>query len=167
MSTITPANEAVVLDAEFNNYIGSFDPSKNGTITMNDYKPNYLSYTSNSTSEQLAVFSEVWYGPNKGWKTFIDGQPADHIRANYILRAMRIPAGQHKIEFKFEPDSYYTGVTLSTISSILILLAFLGFLGYKGKEYLEELKHFKPEKVVPVKTKAVPTKAKGKKKKKR
>jgi len=166
LSSITPATEAIVLDSEFDNYIGSFDPSKNGTISMTDYKPNYLSYTSNSTSEQLAVFSEIWYGPNKGWKAYIDGEPTAHIRANYVLRAMRIPAGQHKIEFKFEPDNYYTGVTLSLISSLLILLGFIGFIGYRGKVYFEELKSFKPEKVVRSVAKAKPTRSKVKKKRK-
>jgi len=165
LSSITPANEAVVLDSEFNNYVNNFDPSKNGTITLNDYKPNYLSYTANSSSEQLAVFSEIWYGPNKGWNAYIDGQAADHIRANYILRALRIPAGQHKVEFKFEPANYYTGVTLSMISSLLILLAFLGYIAFSTKEYFEKMKDFKPEKVVKAKAKVAPTRSRGKKKK--
>lgn len=165
LSSITPATEAIVLDSEFNNYIGSFDPTKSGTIALTDYKPNYLSYTANTTSEQLAIFSEVWYGPNKGWKAYIDGQPTDHIRANYILRAMRIPAGQHKIEFKFEPDAYYTGVTISMISSLLILLSFIGLLGFMGYTYFQEIKDFKPVKAVKPVVKVAPTRAKGKRKK--
>ena len=168
LRTITPANEAVVLDSEFNNYINSFDPSKNGTITLTDYKPNYLSYATNAASEQLAVFSEIWYGPNKGWKAFIDGQAVDHIRANYILRALRVPAGEHKIEFKFEPDNYYTGATLSLISSLLILVGFLGFMGYQLFQYFNELKEMPVEKTVKEVRKVVPTKSrkKGKKGKK-
>ena len=124
-----------------------------------------MSYTANTTSEQLAIFSEVWYGPNKGWKAYIDGQPTDHIRANYILRAMRIPAGQHKIEFKFEPDAYYTGVTISMISSLLILLSFIGLLGFMGYTYFQEIKDFKPVKAVKPVVKVAPTRAKGKRKK--
>jgi len=165
LSSITPATEAIVLDSEFNNYIGSFDPSKNGTIALTDYKPNQLSYTTNSNSEQLAVFSEVWYGPNKGWKTYIDGQPVDHIRANYILRAMRVPAGQHKIEFKFEPDDYYTGATISLIASSLILLVLIGFIGFTAYNYFQKIKDFKPKKVVKPATKVAPTRSKGKRKK--
>jgi len=135
LKNFIPANEAVVLDREFNNYISAFDPQKNGTISLVDYAPDQLTYTSNTTSEQLAVFSEIWYGPNKGWEAYVDGQPVEHIRANYALRAMKIPAGEHKIEFKFNPTSYKIGETISLASSALIMLLLLLFIGYKGKEF--------------------------------
>ena len=166
LSSITPANEAIVLDAEFNNYIGSFDPSKNGTITMIDYKPDYLTYTSSTNSEQLAIFSEMWY--DKGWNAYIDGQLTDHIRANYILRALRVPAGDHKIEFKFEPSNYYTGVTLSLISSLLILFGFIGFVGFSAFNYFKKLETAPPVEVKPKSiTKVKPTKSRTKTKKKK
>ncbi len=133
LGTIDPANQAVVLDSEFGNYIGGFDPQKNGTISMTDYYPNHITYQTNATSEQLAVFSEVWYGPNKGWQAYIDGTAVDHVRANYILRALKIPAGQHKIEFKFAPATFNTGEMISYASSILLLLIVFGYL---GKEFL-------------------------------
>ncbi|RLD79271.1 MAG: hypothetical protein DRJ15_09805, partial [Bacteroidetes bacterium] len=72
-----------------------------------------------------AVFSEVYY-PN-GWNAFIDGEPAEHFRANWILRAMVIPAGNHTIEFKFQPTIYKTGEAISLVSSILLLLLVLVF----------------------------------------
>ncbi len=78
------------------------------------------------------MFSEIWYGPDKGWQATIDGEPVDHIRANYALRAMKIPPGQHEIEFVFNPKTFYLGKTISTISSSIILLAFLGAIGYYG-----------------------------------
>ena len=137
LEKLNPATTAVVLDKEFSNYIGSFDPQKNGTISMVSYKPDNLNYTSNTNSEQLAVFSEIWYGPNKGWQAYIDGTPAEHIRVNYALRAMKIPAGQHQIEFKFQPAKFYTGETISLIASLLILLSLLGLIGYKVNQFVK------------------------------
>jgi len=172
LGTIDPANQAVVLDSEFGNYIGGFDPQKNGTIGLTDYLPTHLTYQSNATSEQLAIFSEVWYGPNKGWQAYIDGSPVDHVRANYILRALKVPAGQHKIEFKFAPSTYNTGEMISYASSILLLLLVFGFL---GKEFLAYYKGIPAEmelaasqaktRVVTKKTKATIKKTKKRKKK--
>ncbi|MEM6320342.1 MAG: YfhO family protein [Bacteroidota bacterium] len=161
-------NEAIVLDSEFNSYIGSFDPQKNGTIALTDYKPNHLTYNTNASSEQLAVFSEVWYGPDKGWDAYIDGQPADFVRANYILRAMKIPSGQHKVEFKFQPQSFIVGDTISMASSCLILLLLFGLLGKMGFDYYKELEQMEPEVVVKKVTKPLPkTTSKVKKKSKK
>ncbi len=74
----------------------------------------------------MAVFSEIWYGPDKGWKAFIDGNEVPHIRANYTLRAMKVPAGEHDIKFVFHPASYHTGEMLSLVFSLVIVLV----LGY-------------------------------------
>ena len=103
--------------------------SGEGEIKLTEYQPNYLKYeaTVNSGS-QLAVFSEIYYP--KGWKSFIDGKQAPHIQADYVLRAMVIPAGKHQVEFKFEPSSYYVGNKVSLASSILLLLAIGGYLIY-------------------------------------
>lgn len=120
---------AVVLDKEFNGYVSGFDPQKNGDIKLTSYKPNKLAYESNTSSEQLAVFSEVWYGPNLGWQAYMDGKPADHIRVNYLLRAMRIPAGQHKIEFVFDPKTYHVGRSISMATSLILLLGLCGVIG--------------------------------------
>ena len=173
LSAFVPANEAIVLDGEFNNYIGTFDPQKNGQINLVDYKPNHLTYSTNATSEQLAVFSEVWYGPDKGWQAYIDEQPVDHIRANYLLRAMKIPSGQHTVEFKFEPKTFATTNTISLISSILLILSLLGFIGWKLKDAkesgaFEEVASSVEKKraVVAKKVKAKPTVSKRKKKRK-
>lgn len=124
-----PAEEAVI-NQEFSSYVAGLNIQKNGSIQLTSYKPNHLTYQSNSTSEQLAVFSEMWYGPNKGWQAYIDGKPAEHIRANYALRAMRIPSGQHTIEFKFDPKTYRVGETITLIFSLIIFLSFFGYFGY-------------------------------------
>jgi len=127
-------NTAVV-HAEYDGYLSGMDPTKNGTIKLTNYAPDRLVYSSNSSSEQLAVFSEVWYGPDKGWNATIDGKPVDHIRANYVLRAMKVPAGKHEIVFEFSPSSYKTGKILALISSLLIIggLLFWAFKWYKDE----------------------------------
>ncbi len=93
-----------------------------GNISLTAYAPDKLTYKSSSSAAQLAVFSEIWYGPDKGWKVTIDGQPAELIRANYALRALTVPAGEHEIVMSFEPESFYRGETISYVSSGLILL---------------------------------------------
>jgi len=129
-----PAVTAIV-NSDFDAYIGGMSPSKNGSISLTKYTPNEISYTSNSTSEQLGVFSEIWYGPDNGWQAYIDGQQVDHIRANYALRAMKIPAGKHEIRYEFKPSSYYIGETISLIASLLLLVAALGafFFYFRGE----------------------------------
>jgi uncharacterized membrane protein YfhO len=123
---INPAN-TMVLNKEFSDEVAgkSFAADSSSTIILTDYKANHLTYESNAASEKLAVFSEVYY-PN-GWNAYIDGQKAPHFRANWILRAMIIPAGQHTIEFKFEPAIYSTGENISLISSILLLLLLVAY----------------------------------------
>ncbi len=135
LNSIQPDSTAVV-HQEFTSSIEGLRPNGQGSIQLTSYQPNKLEYNYNSSNEQLAVFSEIWYGPNKGWKVAIDDQPAELIRANYVLRALRLPAGQHKISMYFEPDTYQRGVTISLISSLLILLGLLAYLvmGWKKRE---------------------------------
>ncbi|GJM36037.1 MAG: membrane protein [Saprospiraceae bacterium] len=126
LTNFTPEEEAIV-HQEFQDYVGTLNPDGSGTIQLTDYKPNHLTYQSNTDDEGFAVFSEIWYGPNKGWQAYIDGQPVDHIRADYVLRAMKIPAGQHKIEFIFDPQTFKKGTMVSTIFSLMILLGLIGY----------------------------------------
>lgn len=93
------------------------------SITLLDYKPNMLTYEAVTKTGGLAVFSEIYYP--EGWCAYIDGKPAEIIRANYVLRALEIPAGNHKIEFVFEPASYYTGNKVMMGSSVLLILIIL------------------------------------------
>lgn len=142
LNEIDPATTAAI-HKEFSDYLAGLNLQLDSTATieLTDYKPNHLTYQSNASREQLAVFSEIWYGPNKGWQAYIDGEPVEHIRANYILRVMRVPAGQHKIEFIFAPKTYERGKLISTIFSSLILVGLLGVVGYKGYQSYQKAKN--------------------------
>ena len=143
LNEFEPTTDAIV-HQEFQGYTAGLeyrDSISSGNIQLTEYKPNHLIYESNSTKDRLAVFSEIWYGPDKGWQAYIDDQPVDHIRANYVLRAMKVPAGQHKIEFKFDPKSFQTGVNISWITSSLLLLALIGGLIFAGYQYFQKMKN--------------------------
>jgi hypothetical protein len=116
-----PATTAVV-HQEYEGYIGQSEYSSTGEIKLTEYRPNQLKYQTSSEEAQLAVFSEVWYGPDKGWNAYIDDKPVEHIRVNYALRALVVPAGQHEIEFSFEPRSHAIGEKVSLAGSLVIVL---------------------------------------------
>ena len=101
-----------------------FSKDSLATIKLTNYKPNNLKYVSNNKNEGIAVFSEMYY--KDGWNAYIDGKLTDHFKVNYALRALKIPSGNHKIEFKFEPQVIKTGSTISLISSFLVL----GLIGF-------------------------------------
>ncbi len=94
-------------------------------ITLISYQPNEMKYESNTSSEQLAVFSEMYY--KNGWNAYLDGTLTPHIRANYVLRAMEVPAGKHEIVFKFEPTVIKKGNTITLTSFALLLLVPIGW----------------------------------------
>jgi len=122
--------QTAVIDKKFANLVEKYKNNRDtlASIKLIDYKPDYLTYQSTTQKEQLAVFSEIYY--DKGWNAYIDGNSVPYFRADYVLRAMLIPAGEHKIEFKFEPKSYYKGQKIALYSSILVILLLLGTLGY-------------------------------------
>lgn len=98
------------------------------TIRMTSHSPRELRYESNATAEGVAVFSEIYYPI--GWKATIDGQEAKIIQANYVLRALRVPAGKHAIVFRFDPPSYEAGNAITTIFSWLVIVVLLGSIGW-------------------------------------
>ncbi len=101
------------------------------TIELQEVQPNYLQYKLNNSHDGFAVFSEIYY-PH-GWKTYINGEETNHLRVNYILRGMEIPAGNHIVEFKFEPEVVKTGGKIMLASSILLGLLLISGLFYKYK----------------------------------
>jgi hypothetical protein len=120
-----PASEAII-DNRFSKEIEGLKLTMDSTakISLTEYRANYLKYSTIASTEQLAVFSEMYY--DKGWQAYIDGQPAPHFRVNYVLRAMRVPAGNHTIEFRFHPRSYYLGEKVSLACSLLLVLMVIG-----------------------------------------
>lgn len=138
LTNLEPKATAVI-HQEFDNYLGGMtSASGQGSIQLQSYAPNRLVYNFNSSSDQLAVFSEVWYASGaKGWQAYLDGNPVEHIRADYILRAMKVPAGQHEIVFEFKPSYYYTSEKISFASSLLLILIALGLFGFKMKDHFE------------------------------
>ena len=130
LNSFNPEITAVV-DKRFSQELRPFifDSTSKISLIQEEYKPNHLTYSlSNINSDQLAVFSEIYY--NKGWNAYIDDKLVPHFRANYVLRAMMIPAGAKKIDFKFEPSIYHTGEKIALASSLLLLLL-LSFVCFK------------------------------------
>ncbi len=101
-------------------YEPSFDSTASIKLDNNDH--DLVTYSFNAAASQFAVFSEVYY--ERGWKAFIDGKEAPIVKTNYVLRGLAIPAGQHKVEFRFEPSSYIMGRKITGISQIILVLLF-------------------------------------------
>jgi hypothetical protein len=130
LNELNPADTAII-DKRFAGMVQGKDLSRDSAsvIVMDHqkpYNPDYVVYKTKTNKNQLAVFSEVYYAPD--WRAYIDGKPADYFRANYILRAMVIPAGEHKIEFRNEAPLMHKMDMVSLISSILFVLAVAGSL---------------------------------------
>lgn len=106
-------------------------------INLIEYNPNHLIYESNSTIEKNAIFSEIYY--EKGWKAFVDGQETPIFRANYVLRGIKVPAGQHSIEFIFDPQIFKTSVSIATIGSFLVFLLIGAALFFEAKKLKSDL----------------------------
>jgi hypothetical protein len=120
-----PKRTAVIRD-KFKGDIGNytFGKDSNATVKLARYGLDEISFTSNNSKDGLAVFSDIYY--NKGWKAFVDGKETPIVKADYVLRAIKIPAGPRKIEFRFHPDSFYNGQKVAMISSLLIIALCIG-----------------------------------------
>ena len=120
--------------SRFKNDPKTFSVDSSATIKLDVYKPNYIKYTSNNNNAGVAVFSEIYYP--KGWIAKVDGKETDIFRADYVLRAINVPAGKHTIEFKFEPQVVKTGSMISLISFIgmLVLLGGGIFMEFRKKQ---------------------------------
>jgi hypothetical protein len=116
-----PARTAVI-GQDFSNAVAgkSFGKDSGAFVKLTRYGLNTLKYASSNSQDGLAVFSDIWYP--YGWEAYIDGKQAPILRANYVLRALMVPAGKHEIEFRFNPQSFRTGNTMALISSIIIVI---------------------------------------------
>lgn len=129
LKDFNPATTAVVNGNEFPIVKTPLGGDSTATIAMEHKQPadiNTLTYNSHSTSAQMAVFSEIYYAPD--WRAYIDGEPTEYIRANYILRALVIPAGDHTIEFRNEAPTIHRLDNITLVASIATLLIIGGVL---------------------------------------
>ncbi len=115
--------------------IPKFQKDSTATIKLIKYDVTTLTYQSKTQKEQFAVFSEIYY--KDGWNAYIDGTLTPHFRVNYVLRGMIVPAGEHKIEFKFEPKVIQQGKIISLTSYGLLFLIAVGWFFYEKKQLKE------------------------------
>ncbi len=123
---------AIIDASKFDVATTEFDDS--GEISLQSYAPNKLVYQTDSPSEALAVFSEIYYP--EGWVAKIDGQEAPILRADYVLRALKVPAGSHEIVFSFEPVIYSVGNKIMLGSSFILLIVVVLVFGYQVRKML-------------------------------
>lgn len=134
MGRFDAKKDAVVNTSEFKvNTKPAVDSSATIVLDKASFRPNYAKYVSESKTGGIAVFSEVYYP--KGWKVTLDGNDVTDklFRADYVLRALEIPAGKHTVEFRFEPDVVETGGVIMLLSCIGILLVTAGGVYYLRK----------------------------------
>ena len=129
LNTLDLKHKAVFNKSKFENIKDlNFRTDSTASIKLVEYKPNHLTYSSNNTNPGIAVFSEMYY-PH-GWNAYIDGNLKEHFEVNYVLRALEVPAGNHKIEFKFEPSLIKVGGNITMASSIILVLVFFFGIGH-------------------------------------
>ncbi|MEN8810700.1 MAG: hypothetical protein ABF264_03580 [Flavobacteriales bacterium] len=136
LDTLNTRERAVILSTEFNkeNYDQVGDGT--GSISLDSYLPNNLVYSATNTSDQFAVFSEIWYGRNDSWRAYIDGVETKIVRVNYALRGLEVPANAKRIEFVLDPPAKYAAVSGFTSGFLLFMLVLLLVLPKKYKEKL-------------------------------
>lgn len=127
INTLDPHTTAVV-DKRFESELSGLKitPDSTATIELVSYKPDALTYKTKAVSEQLAVLSEIYF--SNGWQAYVDGKEVSHFRADWTLRAMRVPAGEHEIVFKFEPQGYYNSRHVATASSAVLVFLLIGII---------------------------------------
>ena len=130
-----------VINKDFNALVSdnSLGNDSLATIKLDTYTPDKLTYSYTSATPQVAVFSEIYYAGEHGWKAYVDGKEQPHFRVNYVLRGMALPAGKHIVEFRFEPKSYYTGNKIAYAGSFILLAFVFGTLGFAGYKRMKEI----------------------------
>ena len=127
--------DTVIVDNSFKSITGTDPaPDSSATIQLASYDNDEIKYSTQSATNQFAVFSEIYYPA--GWNAYIDGKKTDYAKVNYVLRGMPVPAGKHEIVFKFEPTSYSNGQKLIYAGNVLFFLALAGgiFSLWKNRE---------------------------------
>ncbi|MFZ4056836.1 MAG: YfhO family protein [Ferruginibacter sp.] len=134
LNSFNPADTAVV-DNSFKTQLAGFVAADStSSIKQTAFENMKISYESNSSQSNVAVFSEIYY---KDWKATIDGKAVPIAKANYVLRALLVPAGKHTIEFTFEPTVFKTSYKISAISNWVLFAMVIGFLVYIARKKKE------------------------------
>ena len=124
--------DTAVIDNSYKNLVSGFVAAdSSSTIMQTAFENMAIKYESNSHAANLAVFSEIFY---KDWNAYIDGKQTPVAKANYVLRALLIPAGKHSIEFKFEPKVYKTSYTISLLATWLLVALLIAYAVYVFKQ---------------------------------
>ena len=133
----TDVQNVAIVNDEFRSVVDDFEATPaEGTIQLVDYKPNELKYEFDSSKDELVVFSEIW--TKKGWTMWIDGVESQLLRADYILRAAIVPAGQHEIVMRYEPSIWHKGNAIQMITSLLILMGLVAVCFYSFRNRSKE-----------------------------
>jgi uncharacterized membrane protein YfhO len=124
LTNFNPKDTAIIYekDKALATNSGAGDTTASIKLIKNDN--DLVTYQSAASTNQFAVFSEVYY--NKGWKAYIDEKETPIVQTNYVLRGLSVPAGNHKITFEFKPASYYNSIKIATFSSAIIWLLVIG-----------------------------------------
>ena len=118
----------IVVNQVFKNSITPFsgDVDTTASVYLDNYHPDTMRYHYSSMRPSVVVFSEIYYPE---WQAYIDGNPVDHFRCNYVLRGLQVPAGQHELKFIYQARAEKEGAFLSRVFSWVSLLFFLLFGG--------------------------------------
>ncbi|MCY7293125.1 MAG: YfhO family protein, partial [Ferruginibacter sp.] len=134
MKALTNLNtrDSAVVDESFKPMVTAFSPADSSAIIKQTaFQNEAISYESNSTTNNIAVFSEIYY---KDWHAYLDGKPVPYFKANYVLRAMVVPAGKHTIEFKFEPQVYFMSRSVSAVANWIVFILLLVAIFFEWKK---------------------------------
>ena len=128
---IDPARTAVVDERYRSALAGGASADPSASVALDSYATDELSYTVRSESGGVVVFSAIWYGPD--WVATIDGEEAPYACADYVLRAMHVPAGEHQVVFRVRGRAYETSQPVMLGASLLVLLLALGLLAREAR----------------------------------
>jgi hypothetical protein len=137
LDSLNPATTAVV-DKRFAEYLEGVKPAEDSgvSVKLTEYQPDKLTYAFTSPNQEIVVFSENYYKGNVDWISSIDGKEVPHFQANYVLRAMVVPAGKHTIEFVFKPVTVEKGRKIDFGASIAWVLFVVGaiFMDFRNRK---------------------------------
>lgn len=131
MAALTAFNpkSTAIIDTRYSDYLGGKTTYAPAKARLTSYDPKYLEYSVEG-GDAFIVFSELFYeGAGNDWQAYLDGEPVEHIRVNYLLRGLTVPAGKHEVVFEYAPKSHFTGQKINYAGSgiILLLLFWMGF----------------------------------------